>query len=131
MGEREGIEDSVVRAIDRERAMGAPERIKNVVAYTLEHFDQQTKRNSYYSLKGQRVAGFNSIFAVSSIPMAMKYYQEFRRQLTEAGRDLTIATIFSFAPNEEILRTACRKRLRDGRAGQALSGLLGQRHSGL
>lgn len=101
MGEREGIEDSVVRAIDRERAMGAPERIKNVVAYTLEHFDQQTKRNSYYSLKGQRVAGFNSIFAVSSIPMAMKYYQEFRRQLTEAGRDLTIATIFSFAPNEE------------------------------
>lgn len=33
--------------------------------------------------------------------MAMKYYQEFRRQLTEAGRDLTIATIFSFAPNEE------------------------------
>lgn len=101
MGEREGIEDSVVRAIDRERAMGAPERIKNVVAYTLEHFDQQTKRNSYYSLKGQRVAGFNSIFAVSSIPMAMKYYQEFRRQLTEAGRDLTIATIFSFSPNEE------------------------------
>ena len=101
MGEREGIEDSVVRAIDRERAMGAPERIKNVVAYTLEHFDQQTKRNSYYSLKGQRVAGFNSIFAVSSIPLAMKYYQEFRRQLTEAGRDLTIATIFSFAPNEE------------------------------
>ena len=101
MGEREGIEDSEVRAIDRERAMGAPERIKNVVAYTLEHFDQQTKRNSYYSLKGQRVAGFNSIFAVSSIPMAMKYYQEFRRQLTEAGRDLTIATIFSFAPNEE------------------------------
>ena len=101
MGEREGIEDSVVRAIDRERVMGAPERIKNVVAYTLEHFDQQTKRNSYYSLKGQRVAGFNSIFAVSSIPMAMKYYQEFRRQLTEAGRDLTIATIFSFAPNEE------------------------------
>ena len=101
MDEREGIEDSEVRAIDRERAMGAPERIKNVVAYTLEHFDQQTKRNSYYSLKGQRVAGFNSIFAVSSIPMAMKYYQEFRRQLTEAGRDLTIATIFSFAPNEE------------------------------
>ena len=37
MGEREGIEDSVVRAIDRERAMGAPERIKNVVALSIIH----------------------------------------------------------------------------------------------
>ena len=101
MAERENIEDSDVRAIDKERAMAAPERIRNIVAYTLDHFDQQTKRNSFYSLKGQRVAGFNSIFAVSSIPMAMKYYTEFKRQLAERKRELTIATIFSFAANEE------------------------------
>ena len=101
MGERENIQDMEVRAIDRERAMGAPERVRNVVAYTLDHFDQQTKRNEYYSLKGQRVAGFNSIFAVSSIPLAMKYYAEFQHQLAERKRQLTVATIFSFAPNEE------------------------------
>ena len=99
--EKEDVKDSQVRAIDIEKAMGAPERIREIVRYTLEHFDQKTKRNSFYTLKGQRMAGFNSIFAVSSIPMAMKYYTEFKRQLTEQHRDLTIATIFSFAANED------------------------------
>ena len=99
--EKDDVKDSQVRAIDIERAMGAPERIREVVRYTLEHFDQKTKRNSFYTLKGQRMAGFNSIFAVSSIPMAMKYYTEFKRQLAEQHRDLTIATIFSFAANED------------------------------
>ena len=99
--EKDDVKDSQVRAIDIEKAMGAPERIREIVRYTLEHFDQKTKRNSFYTLKGKRMAGFNSIFAVSSIPMAMKYYTEFKRQLTEQHRDLTIATIFSFAANED------------------------------
>ena len=99
--EKDDVKDSQVRAIDIEKAMGAPERIREIVRYTLEHFDQKTKRNSFYTLKGQRMAGFNSIFAVSSIPMAMKYYTEFKRQLAEQHRDLTIATIFSFAANED------------------------------
>ena len=99
--EKEDIKDAQVRVIDIEKAMGAPERIREIVSYTLEHFDQKTKRNSFYSLKGQRVAGFNSIFAVSSIPMAMKYYVEFKRQLEETKRDLTIATIYSYAANGE------------------------------
>ena len=98
--EKENIQDAQVRAIDTEKAMEAPERIREVVRYTLEHFDQKTKRNSFYSLKGQRTAGFNSIFAVSSIPVAKKYYTEFQRQLSERNRNLVIATIYSFAPNE-------------------------------
>ncbi len=98
---KEDVQDAQVRAIDIEKAMGAPERIREIVSYTLEHFDQKTKRNSFYTLKGQRAAGFNSIFAVSSIPMAMKYYTEFKRQLAEQSRDLTVATIFSFAANED------------------------------
>ena len=81
--------------------MGAPERIREIVRYTLEHFDQKTKRNSFYSLKGKRMAGFNAMFAVSSIPMAMKYYKEFQRQIAESHRQFTIATIFSYAANEE------------------------------
>ena len=99
--EKENIKDKTVSAIDVERAMGAPERIREIVKYTLEHFDQKTKRNSFYSLKGKRMAGFNAMFAVSSIPMAMKYYTEFKKQIAENHRQIAIATIFSYAANEE------------------------------
>ena len=47
------------------------------------------------------MAGFNAMFAVSSIPMAMKYYKEFQRQIAESHCQFTIATIFSYAANEE------------------------------
>lgn len=95
------VKDEQVRSIDIERAMAAPERVHEIVNYTLDHFDQKTKRNSFYSLKGQRLAGFNSIFAVASIPMAMKYYEEFKKQLAERGRKLNVATIFSYSANED------------------------------
>lgn len=65
-----------------------------------DHFDQKTKLKQLYSLKGQRVAGFNSILAVGSIPMAKMYYTELRRQLAEKNRKLNIATIFSYSANE-------------------------------
>ena len=97
---RNDMEDKDVSSIDTERALAAPERVSEIVGYILNHFDQKTKRNSFYSLKGQRIAGFNSIFAVSSIPMAMKYYSEFKKKLAERGRKLTIATIFSYSANE-------------------------------
>jgi len=58
-------------------------------------------RNAFYTLEGQRVAGFNSIFTVSSIPMAMKYYTEFKRQLAERNSGLKIATIFSYSVNQD------------------------------
>ncbi len=97
------IKDSKVKAIDIERAMMAPERISEVVSYILEHFDQKTKRNSYYTFSGRKVAGFNSIFAVASIPMAMAYYTEFKRQTQLKSRNLNIATIYSFSVNEEVV----------------------------
>ena len=99
--EKEGMADKEVTAINTEEALSSHERVSKVVDYILEHFDQKTKRNSFYDLKGKRLNGFNSIFAVSSIPMAKKYYLEFKKQLEEKNRDLTIATIFSYAPNEE------------------------------
>ena len=98
--EKEKINDKQVAAIDRERALAAPERISKIATYVLDNFDRLTMRNSYYTLDNQRVAGFNSIFAVSSIPAAIKYYMEFKRQLTASGRQLRIATIFSFGTNE-------------------------------
>ncbi|MCL2020445.1 MAG: type I restriction endonuclease subunit R [Oscillospiraceae bacterium] len=93
--------DKQVSAIDTEKALADPRRVTEIVKYILEHFDQKTKRSSTYSLKGQRVAGFNSIFATASIPMAKKYYEEFKKQLTERNRKLNIATIFSYCANEE------------------------------
>ena len=121
---KEDILDKQISAIDRERIMCAPERVKEVVKYILEHFDQKTKRTSYYSYsvaqnieqmakakKGevkeekmtQKLAGFNAMFAVASIEMAKAYYNEFKAQqshLPEAQR-LKIATIYSYGANEE------------------------------
>jgi type I restriction enzyme R subunit len=105
MREQEDIKDEKVWNIDRERALAAPQRISNIVRYIREHFDQKTKRNSFYQLKERRLAGFNSIFATASIDVCKLYYNEFQRQqknLPEAQR-LKVATIFSYAANEEIL----------------------------
>lgn len=93
--------DEKSTSINKKEALDSNERISDVVKYIIEHFDQKTMRNSYYSLKGQRLNGFNSIFAVSSIPVCKKYYLEFKKQLEEKHKNLTIATIFSFSPNEE------------------------------
>lgn len=98
---KEGMTDKEVQAINTEEALASHERVSKVVEYIIEHFDQKTKRNSFYDLKGQRLNGFNSMFAVASIPMAKKYYLEFKKQLEEKQKDLTIATIYSFAANEE------------------------------
>jgi len=101
--EAEDIEDKKVSDIDREAVLAAPERLTNIVSYIREHFDQKTKRNSYYKLRDRRLAGFNSIFAVSSIDVAKKYYAEFKRQLSDVPSDkrLKVATIFSFGVNDE------------------------------
>jgi type I restriction enzyme R subunit len=101
--EAENIEDKKVSDIDREAVLAAPERLANIVGYIREHFDQKTKRNSFYKLKDRRLAGFNSIFAVSSIDVAKKYYAEFKKQLADVPSDkrLKVATIYSFGVNDE------------------------------
>ena len=98
---KDGIKDKEVARIDEAGALADDNRVKKIVEYIIEHFDQKTKRSSYYDLKGQRMSGFNSMFAVASTQMAKKYYLEFKKQLEEKQKDLTIATIFSFAANEE------------------------------
>jgi type I restriction enzyme R subunit len=114
------INDKKVYSIDREKALADPQRISEIVSYVLEHFDQKTKRNSYYTFSAKweeaekhnpkkmiekretrLVAGFNSIFAAASIPMAIRYYNEFKKQIAEKNRNLTVATIFSYSANEE------------------------------
>jgi len=99
------IKNTKVSGIDTERALLAPARVKEVVGYILQHFDQKTRRNrSYRSVDGRRVYGFNSLFATASIEAAKSYYTEFKRQqaaLPESQR-LKIAIIYSYAPNEDL-----------------------------
>lgn len=105
MREQEDINNTQVQDIDREKALSAPERIEKITRYIREHFDQKTKRNSFYKIQDRRLAGFNSIFAVSSIEAAKKYYLEFQKQLANEPSDkqLKVATIFSFGVNDEDL----------------------------
>jgi type I restriction enzyme R subunit len=119
---KEGLRDKQVEAINTESALMAPERISEVTAYILEHFDQKTKRGEGYytfsklmniedvarnaAIKEQkeklRLNGFNSIFAVSSIEAAKLYYMEFKRQMAaHPEKALKIATIYSYGQNEE------------------------------
>ena len=93
------ISDSEISGIETEKIMGSPERIKLITQYILEHFDQKTKRNSFYDHKGRKLNGFNSIFAVSSIPMAIKYYAEFKKQMESSDRKLNVAMIYTSQQN--------------------------------
>ena len=118
------IDDEQVWDINRKKAFEAPERISLVANYILEHFDQKTYRGDksyiYNTLtnisevasadrgkveeikKKQRLSGFNSIFAVASVPMAKLYYDEFRKIIkNDPTKDLKIAVIYSYAANEE------------------------------
>lgn len=118
------IDDEQVWDIDRKKAFAAPERISLVTKYILDHFDQKTYRGDksyiYNTLTNiaevasaergkveevkqkQRLSGFNSIFAVASVPMAKLYYDEFRKQMNaDPTKQLKVAVIYSYAANEE------------------------------
>lgn len=100
----DGVVDEQVSAIDTEKALLDPERVRQVVGYTLEHFDQKTRRAEQYSLSGRHVRGFNALFATASIEAAKRYYLEFKEQqkALPPERRLKIAIIFSYAPNEAV-----------------------------
>ncbi|EDP6911873.1 type I restriction endonuclease subunit R [Campylobacter upsaliensis] len=97
------IQDEQVPAIDTEEILLAKERISHITRYILEHFTTQTKRSSTYTINGKHTKGFNALFATQSIPMAMRYYEEFQSQqasLPESQR-LKVGIIYSYAPNDE------------------------------
>ena len=118
------VKDAQVSAIDTERAFLAPERVSQIVDYTLVHFDQKTKRSSSYEhsvvtnvhestrarrqteavRKARRVRGFNAIFATASIDAATHYYFAFDKaqsHLPEEQR-LKIAMIYSYGANDAV-----------------------------
>jgi len=124
MSMKDGVKDEEVEDINREEAFLSSERISNITKYILEHFNQKTYRGEkYYTINTitniadvasadrgkveeikqlQRISGFNSIFAVASIPMAKLYYEEFQKQMKEdPSKRIRIALIYSYGANEE------------------------------
>ncbi|EAJ2423272.1 type I restriction endonuclease subunit R, partial [Campylobacter upsaliensis] len=82
-----------------------PTRIEHITRYILDHFTTHTKRNAKsYNLNGKHTKGFNALFATQSIPMAMRYYEEFKRQQAHLpeSKALKIGIIYSYAPNDEL-----------------------------
>ncbi len=92
--ETEQDEQKLTAAENREALMH-PERIREISQYILTHYRQKTHR-----LRSSG-AGFNAMFAVSSVDAAKLYYESLNKLQAESDRPLKIATIFSFAANEE------------------------------
>lgn len=116
------MSDKKVYGIDAERALLAPERVSQIVAYIREHFDQKTRRANSYKHRvltnigevasgrgkatekkeSRRLGGFNSLLATASIDAAKRYYAELKAQQASLpdAQKLKVALIYSFAPNE-------------------------------
>ncbi|MGL5979278.1 MAG: type I restriction endonuclease subunit R [Phocaeicola sp.] len=82
-------------ASENKMALLHPARIKEISQYILTNFRVKTHRNQVGN------QGFNAMFAVSSVDAAKCYYEELKRLQEGCEKPLRIATIFSFAPNEE------------------------------
>ena len=82
-------------ALEKKQAFLQPKRIEQIAQYVLDNFKQKTHRFN----AGNN--GFNAMFAVSSVDAAKVYYQTFKQLQSAVKNPLKIATIFSFAANEE------------------------------
>lgn len=82
-------------AAENKRLLLHPDRIKGISQYILKNFRIKTHRNQGNG------KGFNAMFAVNSVEAAKLYYEELNNLQKDNEKKLKIATIFSFAPNEE------------------------------
>ncbi|MGE0188256.1 MAG: type I restriction endonuclease subunit R [Steroidobacteraceae bacterium] len=88
-------DEKKLSAAENKQALLHPDRIREITQYILNNFRQKTHRL-------QAVAkGFNAMFAVSSVDAAKLYYESFKDLQKGSDKPLKIATIFSFAANEE------------------------------
>ena len=88
-------DEKKLNAAETKQAFLHPERIREITQYILDKFKQKTHR---LLANG---TGFNAMFAVSSVDAAKVYYEIFRNLQKDKDKPLKIATIFSFAANEE------------------------------
>ncbi|MFL9811482.1 MAG: type I restriction endonuclease subunit R [Pseudomonas sp.] len=88
-------DEAKLRAAENRQALLHPERIREITQYILNTFQQKTHR---LQAGGK---GFNAMFAVSSVEAAKLYYESFKTLQEGSDKPLRVATIFSFAANEE------------------------------
>lgn len=88
-------DEKKLTSAETKEALLHPERIKEISQYILNNFRVKTHR-SHAGAKG-----FNAMFAVSSVDAAKLYYDSLNSLQRENEKPLKIATIFSFAANEE------------------------------
>ena len=88
-------DEKKLSAFENKQALLHPERIREIAQYILTHYRQKTHRLH------PGAKGFNAMFAVSSVDAAKAYYECFKALQTGNDKPLRVATIFSFAANEE------------------------------
>ena len=88
-------DEKKLSAAENKQALLHPDRIREITQYILNNFRQKTHRLH----AGNK--GFNAMFAVSSVDAAKLYYECFRELQKSSDKPLRVATIFSFAANEE------------------------------
>lgn len=88
-------DEKKLSASENKKALLHPERIKEISKYILNNFKRKTHR------LGANRSGFNAMFAVSSVEAAKCYYEAINNLQKDTEKPLKIATIFSFAANEE------------------------------
>ncbi len=88
-------DEKKLSAAENKQALLHPDRIREITQYILNNFRQKTHRLQ------AGVKGFNAMFAVSSVDAAKLYYEAFKELQKATDKPLKVATIFSFAANEE------------------------------
>ena len=88
-------DEKKLSAAENKQALLHPERIREITQYILNHYRQKTHRLH------ANAKGFNAMFAVSSVDAAKLYYDSFKDLQKNSEKPLRVATIFSFAANEE------------------------------
>ena len=89
------LDEKKLSAAENKQALLHPDRIREVTQYILNNFRQKTHRFQVGA------KGFNALFAVSSVDAAKLYYESFKVLQNNKDKPLKVATIFSFAANEE------------------------------
>ncbi len=82
--------DIEVEGIDTKELMESEIRLEKIVDYIIAQHNRKTHSRE-----------FTAMFCVSSVPALIKYYELFAKKKAEGKHNLRVATIFSYAANEE------------------------------
>lgn len=82
--------DIEVEDIDIKELMESPQRLSKITEFIIDNHHRKT-----YSRE------FTALFCVNSVDTLVKYYELFQAKKLEGKHNLRIASIFSYAANEE------------------------------